>query len=434
MTRKQTDLGELAKAAESMGDKQPSKTIGEFVENATKPEDPIAKAEASRQADDLQAKLKATYEAQQAKVAQTSSGGAEVQQKTVDRPANAAGKTSAPPLSPLPVKRGRIFKPRKIVIHGPPGVGKSSLCADIPDVLFIDMDFGSEMIDVPRFIFRPNDEMRGHVPESLQDFGKAIRAIKANPSGIKALVVDGFTVLERLAMLHICQRDAAAEGKEKLHSLESYGYGKGRGMLLDQMREVLASLDGLITLGIGVVIVAHSEIVRMSNPKGADYDRYVIKALNHKDASVSSYTFGWADEVGFMHFDDTAGKIGGGKRGPIKGITGGNRILEFDHDAAWDAKARLPLPKSVKVGSANPWSFMQHALHRAYRMTPAEIRQEILDELTRIGDPELAVNVDKAVAGAGDSLDRLTAFMQELRRRPALQNDDHGQTTTEDPM
>lgn len=400
--------------------------------------DPIDQAEANRQERELAQRLAAMAGTIKPSDG-AASGKADAGQGQAQKPATPVGEAAPSPirqphnkaqeLAPLPVKRGRIFKPRKIVIYGPAGTGKTTLCADIPDVLFVDMDFGSEMLDVPRYIFRPGDNLRGHIPDSLTEFGRAIRAVKANPTGIGTLVVDGFTALERLAMLHICQRDAAAEGKEKLHSLESYGYGKGKQILLDQMRDVLAGLEALIPLGINVVIVAHSEVIRASNPQGADYDRYVIKALNHKDASVSSYTLGWADEVGFLHFDDSAGKVG--KRGPIKGITGGSRLLEFDHSAWWDAKARLPLPRSVKVGTASPWSFMKEAIHRAYRMTPPEIRQEILDELTRIGDPELAVNVDKAVANVGDNLDRLTAFLQELRRRPPMVADDTGATSDE---
>lgn len=440
--RPQQSIEDLAKAAENM-----SKTPEEFVGKAT--EDPIAKAEAKRQEDDLQTKLKATYEAQQAAKQEPAkqepakqvsiSGGADVQQKTVDRPANAAGKTSAPPTSQAQVKRGRIFKPRRTVIYGEGGCGKTTLISDIEGVLLFDLNNGSEMLDIPRYDFRPRDENRGHVPDTLREFIGGVRNVATDRERfgwVKAVAVDLLTDLELLAIKHIVERDNPQDGKAKTKtSLEAYGYGAGRQVLFDQMRSVCAELDRLTTVGLSVFLIAHSEVTKFANPSGPDYAIHNIKAQDHKDCSVAGYIFGWADEVGFMHFDDTAAKVGGGKKGPIKGVTGGNRVIDFDHSATHKAKSRLPLPPRVQVGSANPARFLKDAIHRAYRMTPPEIRREIQEELTRISDPDLAVNVDKAVANVGDNLDKLTAFLQELRRRPAVVSDDEaGQAGTDDPI
>lgn len=334
-----------------------------------------------------------------------------------------ADRTPATSASSLPVRSGRIFKPRRIVIHGEPGGGKTTTVADIDGVVFFDLNNGSEMLDVCRYSFRPDDALRGHVPNTYEEFMSGIRAVFKNASEISTVVVDLWTDVERLAVGHIILRDNPAEGRVKNgESLERYGYGAGKQALFDQCREFLGALDKLTTRGLSVVILAHTTVTKKNNPGDADYDHHVIQALDTKEVSMSRYLFGWADEVAFMHFDDKTAKVG--KRGPVKGITGTKRVLEFDHSAAWDAKARLPMPRQVQVASARPWQFMREALHRAYRMTPAELRQEILDELSRIGDPELAVKVDIAVKGAGDNIDRLTAYMQELRRRDAVEQAD----------
>lgn len=343
-----------------------------------------------------------------------------------------------PPIQAKPTiatRGGRIFKPRRIVVYGEPGSGKTTCVADIENVLFLDLNNGSEMLDVRRYAFRPDDQLRGHVPNTWDDLMNGIRAVYKNSAGIGTVVVDLWTDVERLAVGHIIQRDAPADGRvTKGDSLERYGYGAGKQALYDQCREILGAFDKLTTHGVSVVIVAHSIVVKKNNPGGADHDHHVIQALDTKEVSMSRYLFGWADEVAYMHFDDKTGRVSGAKRGPEKGITGTQRILEFDHSAAWDAKARLPMPKQVKVASARPWQFMREALHRAYRMTPAEIRQEILDELTRIGDPELAAKVDIAVAEVGDNIDRLTAYMQELRRRDAVEQSDDGGSEAKDEI
>jgi hypothetical protein len=333
----------------------------------------------------------------------------------------------------LAVRTGRIFKPRRIVVYGDPGSGKTTAVSDIDNVVFFDLNNGSEMLDVRRYAFRPDDALRGHVPNTYDELMSGVRAVYKNPAGVGSVVFDLWLDVERLAVAHIIHRDTPSEGRvQKGDSLERYGYGAGKQALFDQCREFLGVLDKLPTRGIGVVVIAHSMVVKKSNPGAADFDRHVIQALDTKDVSMSRYLFGWADEVGYMHFDDRAAKLT--KYGRDKGVTGTNRTIEFDHSATWDAKARLPMPKSVKVASAQPWQFMREALHRAYRMTPSELRQEILDELTRIGDPELAVKVDIEVKKVGDNIDKLTAYMQELRRRDPVEQDEQQAAAKDDEI
>jgi hypothetical protein len=346
----------------------------------------------------------------------------------------APASTPTPANDAIPTRKGRMRRPRRTVIYGPPGVGKTTLGADATsdpaasDVIMIDIDNGSESLSVERYMFRPEDEYRGHVPRTLEEFIGGIRKLREGRHPYRRVVIDQLDRLELLTLRYICKRDAAAEGKDALHSLESYGYGKGKQILLDQMRVVLNELDGLIARGIDVLILAHSATKKFNNPNGPDYDRFVLKC----NELVAGYVYEWADEVGFLHFDDRTERADG-KRGKSKGTTTGRRIVEFDHSAAWDAKARLPLPKSVQVGSANPWEFYRAALDSAYKMTPAELRGEIGAELERIGDAELAAKVDVEVKKVGDNLDKLTAYMQDLRRRPAIEKPtDTADTITSD--
>lgn len=386
-------------------------------------------AEAARPAagpapEDLTAPLQETVKANtdKAAVAEPARGGG-------NGPAPAADHAPAP--LPFVVKSGRIRAPRRTLIYGAPGAGKTTLVADIKDALFVDMNNGSEALDVQRYIFRPDDKLRGHVPRRLDDVRAMNKLLRTADHPFKCVVYEMLTDLEILAQRHILERDQPSTGQARQgNSLERYGFKAGQDVLLNEIRAVLVELEALATRGIDVVIVAHAVATKFNNPDGPDYDRYTIKA----NPLVAEYLYGWAHEVGFLHFDDKA-LPAQGKRGKSKGTSTGRRILEFDHSAAWDAKARLPFPQKILVPSANPWQFYREALHRAYTMTAADLRAEIEGELARIGDYVVPtgqpgagkswVSIVRAeVAKAGDNKDRLTAFMQDLRRRPAVEKDD----------
>lgn len=371
---------------------------------------------------DLVEKLQQTVDTNRAKAAETTARAetTKAAEPAVPpgNPPKAADQGRPAPL-PFTVRGGRVRKPRRTVIFGEGGCGKTTLVADIADSLFVDINNGSESLDVQRYIFRPEDELRGHVPKTWEEVRQMNKTLRETKHPYKAVIYDLLGDLEHLALKFIVKRDSPQDGKTKGKSLESYGYGAGKQVLLDEMRVLFDEMNLLIARGIDVVIVAHSTTIKYNNPSGPDYDRHVFQC----SPLVGPYLYGWADEVGFLHFDDQAVKAEG-KRGKNKGITTGRRILEFDHSAAWDAKARLPFPKSIQIPSANPWQFYREALHRAYAMTAADLRQEIANELERIGDPELNPKVDAAVKAVGDNKDKLTAYMQDLRRRPALEKEE----------
>jgi len=68
------------------------------------------------------------------------------------------------------------------------------------------------------------------------------------------------------------------------------------------------------------------------------------------------------------------------------------------------------------------------------KMTPDDLRAEIRVELERIGDLELASKVDVEVHKVGDNIDKLTAYMQDLRRRDAVEKDDEAIDGALDPI
>ena len=307
----------------------------------------------------------------------------------------------------IPVSKGRIKSARRIVIYGVEGVGKTSLAASIPKAIMIDADDGSGMFEaVDRYQFR--DGSAGHVPATFAEITKAIDLIAAGGHGYETLVIDSLDRVEALMVRHVCDRD-------KQSSIEAYGYGKGWQVLLDETRGLLAKLDAVRSAGISVVLLAHAQVKKFTNPAGNDYDRYQLKCSE----KVAGFVKEWCDELGFFHFDE--GGNAAGQKNPRKGWSTGRRIVEWDRAAAWDAKCRLPLPSSSDVPAENPWSGIATAIDASFSAGANELIPLILVEIERIGDLILGEKVAKAVAGANGNAQKLQTYLGELRRRPALE-------------
>jgi len=295
----------------------------------------------------------------------------------VPQPANsrpAAATTTAKPSRLGAIKRGQLRSALRFMFYGPEGVGKSSLLADVPDILLLDVEGGSDNIDVPRYMFR--DEDGGHVARTYREVTDAIADLNAHPGhGHKYLGIDTVDALEALIHKHVCE----VHGKS---SIEAFGFGKGYQVALDEARRLLESLDQLRSKGVGVVLVGHSIVKTFKNPEGEDFDRYQLRVHDKLGGLVKE----WCDVVGFIRFDGGAAKLKGdesqSKR--ARGWATNRRLVAVAREAAWDAKSRLSLPAEIELAEAHPWAPFAAATAGARDATVDSLRNEITAELDRI--------------------------------------------------
>lgn len=330
---------------------------------------------------------------------------------TAIAPAPLPTETKAAPIKPAAppqFRRGKVRSARRIGVYGPSGVGKTTLLASVPDIILFDIEAGSGDVDVARYMFNPADELLGHRPRTLDEVRNGMRWLRDQPHPFRALGIDTMDALEALVMSHITRR-------ENVRSLEDFGFGKGWVMFQEEFRLLLSQLEDLRSRrGLDIIMLAHSTVRTHKNPSGDDYDRYVPK-LHDKVVSIWTEQ---CDELGFIHFDGGAKKAT--KFARAKGWSSGKRIIEFDRTAAWEAKARLPLPSSVEVGIDSAWAPFAAAIRQAYQATPEEIRALIREQLERIGDPDTTAKATAALDLAGDDKQRLEKWLHELRRREAV--------------
>ena len=221
--------------------------------------------------------------------------------------------------SGLPLIRGKVSKPQRVVIYGPEGIGKSTLSAAFPEPVFLDTEGGTIHLNVTRF---PK-------PETWEDVQSFISQLSQTKHDFKTLVVDTVDWLERLLVEHICR-------KSHKDGIEDFGYGKGYTYLAEEFSRFLQSLEALRESGMNLVMVAHSTIRKFEQPDAAGaYDRYELK-LSKQCAPLLKE---WCDLLLFVNYFTKVTE----KDGKQKAVGGKERRIYTSHCAAFDAKNRHEL-------------------------------------------------------------------------------------------
>jgi hypothetical protein len=304
--------------------------------------------------------------------------------------------------------------PPRITIYGPEGFGKSTLAAHAPSPIWCDADDGTANLDVSRYQFR--DGLGGHVPQTYEEINEMISDLTVNEHPFKTLVLDTADRIESLMHKWQLERDSKPgplnKGGSKLISMESYGFGKGPIIALEEWRAFCSRLDRLrYTRGMMIIILAHQQIRLFKNPDGEDFDRYSLRI----DPKAGGFLREWCEVTAFGAFEDSAGKLQGERA--AKGVSTGRRLLRFERTAAYDAKTRIALPAEVEVNAEDPWGPFAEALREGSEADAPKLRDWIAAELERLADDELTAKVTKYVEEVKDDTASLTRCLMNLRNR-----------------
>lgn len=323
----------------------------------------------------------------------------------------------ATPIAPKQVSRLGNIKPTKlkepprVLVYGFEGVGKSSLAADAPAPIFLDIEGGSGHLEVTRYPFR--DDTDGHVPVEYVEVLRALDDLSNSDHAFQTVVIDTVDRLESLLWAHICTTESAKPGGKRVENIEGFGYGKGYILAVDYWRALCVKLDRLRTKKrMNVILLGHSQIRTFKSPDTDDFDRYNLR-LNDKAAGFLKE---WADVTAFACFEDTAGGLSGER---VKGVSTGRRLLKLERTAAFDAKTRISLPTEIELDPARPWAPFATAVQAGEESTPAALSKLIDEELKRIGDADLTKKATAACADAVKKNDTsaLNRYLMGLKKR-----------------
>jgi len=156
----------------------------------------------------------------------------------------------------MKILTGKRPRPRRILLYGIHGVGKSTWAATAPRPIFLNIEDGLDDIDCAH-------------TDHIIDHGGVIGAISwliQNGQDFDTVVIDTLDWLEQLVFKQVAE--SKGEG-----NIEDIGYGKGYTFALKSWDFLLKGLEELRKRGKTIILLAHARISRFNDPNGESYDR-----------------------------------------------------------------------------------------------------------------------------------------------------------------
>jgi hypothetical protein len=266
--------------------------------------------------------------------------------------------------------------PVRLIVYGPPKVGKTRFACEAPKPYVLSSEDGITDTEVP--FFRPND---------MTDVYGLLRELSDEPHDYKTLVIDSLDWIEPLLYADLCR-------KKNWKSIPESPFRQGYGITHEAWREMMVALENLQKKrGMHLIMVAHPQPKTITNASGADYTKTCLKLLESKECNVSQLLVEWATAVGYARFDISTQKDDGSKF--AKATTDGPPVLCFGPAVDFECGSRYPLPSEMPLSWKEFWKHHVGSMPvgeteareglKALKLTPEErAAVDKLDDINKI--------------------------------------------------
>lgn len=236
------------------------------------------------------------------------------------------------------ITRSRAKAPR-IIVHGDPGIGKTTFACAAPAPIVVQTEDGLGVLDVPAF----------PLAQHYDDVIDALGALYSETHEYQTLVVDSLDWLEPLVWQKTCEVLG-------VKSIEAPGYGKGYVEAATWWQRFFQGVTALRDeRGMAVVMTAHSQVVHVEDPLLPVYDRHDLKL--HKRAAALAEEY--ADVILFATMrTNVLTETAGFNQKRARAVTTGDRIMHAVGQPAFLAKNRYGLPSPLPL----TWSAFSDAM------------------------------------------------------------------------
>ncbi len=292
------------------------------------------------------------------------------------------------------VEEGAVDAPERIAVIGDGGIGKTTFASNSPRPIFLDLEGGSKRL---KYVAR-NKNPISNWPAIMETLVK----LETEKHPFKTVVIDTLDRAEWYCWQYLCERDGAT-------SIEfvAKGYGKGYTEAYTQFRGLFAALERLVEKReMHVILLAHPKIEKVRNPGGSDYDRTVMKL----HTQVSNMLYEACDHVLFATRNMIVTEDFADEKRP-RAIGGEKRILHSAGNPNRMAKTRASVPDPL------PLSWHEWVSHVAAAGFPRLLRETVVDNARRLGDPTIINQVNEIVRGHANDVGMLSKANEKLLKR-----------------
>lgn len=300
------------------------------------------------------------------------------------------------------IESGFIRQPFYGMIHGPKGVGKTTIGASFPKPLFFDMEESSKSFDVQRVEPTSYEEIMATLTDAIE------REKGSLP--FKSLILDSGDMMERIVHKKVCQDYGVA-------AIEDISFKNGYIYSLDYWIEIIKKTKLLRdTHGIHVLWVCHSIIKKFDNPQlNSSYDRYIVK-MHHKAADLLQEL---SEMVLFVNNDIATKKDKATKKNYAIDLE--SHCMFTRLSAAYDAKNRIGLPKKIQFTEHDGFKILWDAYLQASGETAQDVYDQCIEGIKRVSDSNVQEGMRKFIdenkhskATLRSALDRILEHSKEV--------------------